>query len=306
MYKNFLLFLSISLSLGISQAYSQNPRYLTPRSVDWAVEKEFHCDSIRSGDYLFMPERVADTVHAIQDSISALRADISTAGQTYTAGTGLDVSAGNVFSLETPVTISNGGTGAASLASGYIKSNGSVLSSSATVTGSDVSGNISGNAAGLTANIPISRTTGLQDSITAHQGRISVLESQRLYDSGWITVNSAALNNSGSVPVSIVSAFSGVYQVPEIVLVEYTSGGTGFTNGNMILQGSGLAGDMTGPFNISGTTNFLTFLSISPSSNSTALASNNAIVLSTFSGVNPIGGGNGSVRVRVFSRRIIP
>lgn len=66
-------------------------------------------------------------------------------------------------SVTYPLTVANGGTGANTLASGYLKGNGaSAVSSVASIPGADVSGNITGNAAGLTATLGTNRGgTGL-------------------------------------------------------------------------------------------------------------------------------------------------
>lgn len=61
-------------------------------------------------------------------------------------------------SVTYPLTVANGGTGANTLASGYLKGNGaSAVSSVASIPGADVSGNITGNAAGLTATLGTNR-----------------------------------------------------------------------------------------------------------------------------------------------------
>lgn len=66
-------------------------------------------------------------------------------------------------SVSYPLSVANGGTGASSLTSGYLKGNGaSAVSSVASIPGADVSGNITGNAAGLTATLGTNRGgTGL-------------------------------------------------------------------------------------------------------------------------------------------------
>lgn len=53
------------------------------------------------------------------------------------------------------IPFANGGTGATSLTTGYVKSNGSILLTTSTVSGSDVSGNISGNATNVTGVVSI-------------------------------------------------------------------------------------------------------------------------------------------------------
>ena len=57
--------------------------------------------------------------------------------------------------LGTPITVANGGTGASTL-TGYVKGSGtSAFTASASIPGSDVSGNISGNAANVTGTVAV-------------------------------------------------------------------------------------------------------------------------------------------------------
>jgi len=67
--------------------------------------------------------------------------------------------------LGTPITVANGGTGATTL-TGYVKGNGgSAFTASASVPGSDVSGNISGNAANVTGVVAVANGgTGLSSA----------------------------------------------------------------------------------------------------------------------------------------------
>lgn len=59
------------------------------------------------------------------------------------------------ITLTGTLAIAHGGTGQTSFTSGYIRSNGTALSSTATIAGADVSGDISGNAANVTGTIAI-------------------------------------------------------------------------------------------------------------------------------------------------------
>jgi trimeric autotransporter adhesin len=61
----------------------------------------------------------------------------------------------DLSNLSGVIPIAKGGTGAAALATGYVKSNGTVLSTVATVAGADVSGNITGSAANVTGIVPL-------------------------------------------------------------------------------------------------------------------------------------------------------
>lgn len=133
----------------------------------------------------------------------------------------------------------------------------------------------------------------------------SVAEFGRLYDTGWITANSAALINSGATPIVLQTAITGRYIIPEFIIFEYTAGAIGFVNGAVVAQCSGVTGDLTAPISITGTGSFLTIMTFSSSLNSTSLASNAAIVLTTLNGA-AMSAGNGSVRARMYFRRITP
>jgi hypothetical protein len=62
------------------------------------------------------------------------------------------VSASNITGV---ISISNGGTGSSSIAAGYVTSDGTVLSSSLTIAGADVTGDIIGNAGNVTGVVAI-------------------------------------------------------------------------------------------------------------------------------------------------------
>lgn len=73
---------------------------------------------------------------------------------------GTDISgdiAGNANSINATLAMGHGGTGSISIATGYVKSNGSALSSVSTVPGTDVNGDIAGNAASINNTLPISK-----------------------------------------------------------------------------------------------------------------------------------------------------
>lgn len=73
-------------------------------------------------------------------------------------------------SITTPVTVANGGTGASTL-TGYVKGNGtSAFTASSTISGSDVSGDISGNAANVNGTVAVAKGgTGITTTPTNGQ-----------------------------------------------------------------------------------------------------------------------------------------
>jgi hypothetical protein len=116
--------------------------------------------------------------------------------------------------------ISKGGTGASVLATGYIKSNGTVLSSSTTVTGADVSGNIPGNAVNV---------TGIIGAPNGGTGNSTYAIGDILYASAANTLTKRIIGSAGQVLT--VSAGLPVWAAPSLTGITGTlpiaNGGTG-------------------------------------------------------------------------------
>jgi hypothetical protein len=96
----------------------------------------------------------AATAKWVEDQIAAIPAGVSSF-QTSLSGLTPSTSTTGAVTLTGTLGVANGGTGAATL-TGYVKGSGtSTLTASATVPGSDVSGDISGNAANVTGTVAI-------------------------------------------------------------------------------------------------------------------------------------------------------
>lgn len=98
-------------------------------------------------------------------SVTSVNVSGGTTGLTTTGG---PVTTTGTITLGGTLGVANGGTGAATLA-GYVKGSGtSAFTASSTVPGSDVSGNISGNAANVTGTVAIANGgTGATSAATA-------------------------------------------------------------------------------------------------------------------------------------------
>lgn len=76
-------------------------------------------------------------------------------GTTGLGASGSPITSSGTITLNGVLVVSNGGTGASTL-TGYVKGNGtSAMTASSTIPGSDVSGNISGNAANVTGTVAV-------------------------------------------------------------------------------------------------------------------------------------------------------
>lgn len=117
------------------------------------------------------------------------------------------------ISLTGTVPVGNGGTGQTSFTAGYIKSDGTNLSSSATVAGGDVSGNISGNAANV---------TGVVAATNGGTGQSSYTTGDILYSSATNTLSKLPIGAEGS----ILSVSSGV---PSWSSYSFSSAENGYT-----------------------------------------------------------------------------
>lgn len=92
------------------------------------------------------------TVSSGSGTVTSVDASGGTTGLSFTGG---PVTTSGTLTLGGTLVVSNGGTGATTL-TGYVKGNGtSAMTASSTIPGSDVSGNISGNAANVTGTVAI-------------------------------------------------------------------------------------------------------------------------------------------------------
>jgi len=146
-------------------------------------------------------------------------------GRVTSASNGSTIGLGSEVNGTLPV--ANGGTGATTL-TGYVKGNGtSGMTASATVAGTDVSGNISGNAANVTGVVAL--TNGGTGATSASAAATALLPAQSGNNGKYLTTNGGSLSwatvSGGSGSGSTINATaSGTLNVGD--LVEFNSDGT--------------------------------------------------------------------------------
>ena len=146
-------------------------------------------------------------------------------GRVTSASNGSTIGLGSEVNGTLPV--ANGGTGATTL-TGYVKGNGSsAMTASATVAGTDVSGNISGNAANVTGVVAL--TNGGTGATSASAAAAALLPAQSGNNGKYLTTNGGSLSwatvSGGSGSGSTINATaSGTLNVGD--LVEFNSDGT--------------------------------------------------------------------------------
>jgi len=139
-----------------------------------------------------------------------------------TATAPLASSGGSVpdISLSGTVSVANGGTGAATL-TGYVKGNGtSAMTASSTIPGSDISGNITGNAAGLSSTL--GAASGGTGNTSYTQGQILIGNSAGTLTKNTITAGSGISITNGDGAITITA--SGAAGVSS-----FSAGSTGLT-----------------------------------------------------------------------------
>jgi hypothetical protein len=99
--------------------------------------------------------------------------------------------------------VSRGGTGQSNFSSGYIRSNGSALSSTSTVSGTDVSGNISGNAGNVTGVVAI--VNGGTGATTASDALTNLGAYPATNPAGYTTYTGTVTNVGGTGSVNGIS-----------------------------------------------------------------------------------------------------
>jgi hypothetical protein len=149
--------------------------------------------------------------------------------------------------LGTPITVANGGTGAATL-TGYVKGNGtSAMTASATVPGSDVSGNITGNAANVTGTVAVANGGTGQTSYTDGQLLIGNTTGSTLTKATLTAGSGVSITNgSGSITIAATGGSGTVTSVGGTGTVNgITLTGTVTTSGNLTLGGTLTGVDLT-------------------------------------------------------------
>ena len=94
------------------------------------------------------------------------------------------------MTLSGVLNIANGGTGVNSISSGYVTSNGTILSSTATILGSDITGDISGNA---------NNVTGVVTTIHGGTGQSTYTQGDLLYASAANTLGKLGIGSNNQV-----------------------------------------------------------------------------------------------------------
>ncbi|NBN88336.1 MAG: hypothetical protein EBV32_04520 [Proteobacteria bacterium] len=205
--------------------------------------------------------------------------------------------------LGTPITVANGGTGAATL-TGYVKGNGtSAMTASATVPGSDVSGNITGNAANVTGTVAVANGGTGQTTYTDGQLLIGNSTGNTLAKSTLTAGSGISITNgSGTITIAAtggggsgtVTSVGGTGTVNGITLT-----GTVTTSGNLTLGGALTGVDLTtqvtgtlpvgngGTGITTGTSGGVPYFSGSTTIASSAVLAANALVIGGGAGVAP-------------------
>lgn len=157
-------------------------------------------------------------------------------------------------SVTYPLSVSNGGTGGSSLSSGYLKGNGtSAVSSVASIPGADVSGNITGNASGLTATLGTNRGgTGL--TATPTNGQVPIGNGSGFSLATLTAGTNVTITNSAGA-ITIAATPGGGGGAGTVTSVDVSGGTTGLTfsggpitsSGSIVASGTlGLANGGTG------------------------------------------------------------
>lgn len=191
-------------------------------------------------------------------TVTSVAASGGTTGLTFS---GSPITTSGTLTLGGTLIVANGGTGATTL-TGYVKGNGtSAMTASSTIPGSDISGNISGNAANVTGTVVVANggtgaTTLTANYVLKGNGTSAVSASQIFDDGTNVGVNQASpaskLDLSGgfagnvvTVSASAIDCSLGNYYIKTAsgaltwtftnvpasrafsVLLELTNGGTG-------------------------------------------------------------------------------
>ena len=203
--------------------------------------------------------------------------------------------------LGTPITVANGGTGAATL-TGYVKGNGtSAMTASATVPGSDVSGNITGNAANVTGTVAVANGGTGQTSYTDGQLLIGNTTGNTLTKATLTAGSGVSITNgSGSITIAATGGSGTVTSVGGTGTVNgITLTGTVTTSGNLTLGGALTGVDLTtqvtgtlpvgngGTGLTTGTSGGIPYFSGSTTIASSAALAANALVIGGGAGVAP-------------------
>jgi hypothetical protein len=141
-------------------------------------------------------------------------------GSTGLAFTGGPITTSGTITLSGTLSISNGGTGATAISSGYVKSNGTTLTSVTSISGADISGDITGKASNVTGIIAIANGGTGQSS----------------FNSGYIKSDGSALSSSSTISGADISGDITGKASNVTGVVAISNGGTGATSSSAALK----------------------------------------------------------------------
>jgi hypothetical protein len=128
------------------------------------------------------------TITTTNGTVTSIDISGGTTGLTTTGG---PITDSGTITLDGTLAVANGGTGKTSFSSGYLKSDGTELSSSATVSGEDISGNISGSAANVTGTVAVAN--GGTGATSAAEAAANLLPSQTGNNGKYLTTDGAGV-----------------------------------------------------------------------------------------------------------------
>lgn len=139
-------------------------------------------------------DQVLNTSIVARDASGNFSANVITASLN-----GVASSATTAAGLSGILAFSHGGTGSTSISTGYVKSTGSVLTSVASIPGTDVDGNISGLASNVTGTIAVANGGTGATTIQAAQYALGLLPGQTVQSYSPNLQNVAGLNGIGFI-----------------------------------------------------------------------------------------------------------
>lgn len=178
---NTLTKATLTASTGISITNGSGSITITNSAPDQTVTLTGAGGAVITGTYPNF------TITTPSGTVTSVAASGGTTGLTFS---GSPITSSGTLTLSGTLVVSNGGTGATTL-TGYVKGNGtSAFTASATIPGSDISGNISGNAANVTGTVAVGN---------GGTGITSYAVGDLLYASGTGTLSKLPVGTAGQV-----------------------------------------------------------------------------------------------------------
>lgn len=165
-------------------------------------------------------------------TVTSISVSGGTTGLTTTGG---PITDSGVITLGGTLGIANGGTGQTGFTAGYLKSDGTALSSSSTISGADISGDITGNSANVNGTVSVSHGGTGQTSFTNGQLLIGNSAGNTLSKATLTAgTNISITNGPGSITISSTAGNGTVTSVG----VNGTAGRITSTGGPITSSGS--------------------------------------------------------------------